>query len=227
MTSVFFTEGLAEREFGSHLLHVPTLLAWARAKGFHLSASPAIGDYEFAQVEALLCAIERHALDLSEDAALEIVLNDPALANDPVFSRRPQGEGLDPVLCRWLIGATAHHRWRQLLAQACTAGELELLDFATKMPIARPVAAVEIQQPRLPEHQRQDTRLQRLREEFGGDRVRFRGKWKTTGNGAFTNLVKALKSAGDKPFDEKSVRKDITAAAGREQNPYVKGLGGR
>lgn len=66
---------------------------------------------------------------------------------------------------------------------------------------------------------RQDGRLQRLRIEFGGDRLfdRATGKWKNIGRGAFTELVAALKSEDARPNDEKTVRADLQEAVEREQ----------
>lgn len=62
--------------------------------------------------------------------------------------------------------------------------------------------------------ERQDARLARLRE-LGGDRVFDERKkaWKTTGQGAFTKLVKELGEKGIKPCTEKSIRADLTASA--------------
>lgn len=65
---------------------------------------------------------------------------------------------------------------------------------------------------------RQAERLARLRE-LGGDRVFDKRKktWKTTGQGAFTKLIKELGEKGIKPCTEKSIRADLTAAAEREK----------
>lgn len=67
--------------------------------------------------------------------------------------------------------------------------------------------------------ERQDGRLQRLRTEFSGDRiyVKATGKWKTTGHGAFTELVAALRFENARPNDEKTVRADLQEAVEREQ----------
>ncbi len=78
--------------------------------------------------------------------------------------------------------------------------------------------------------QRQDQRLARLRE-LDGDRVCRSGNWTTTGDGALKKLVAELKGKGDKPNDEKMVRRDLTAAAERERQsrragPFA-GLGSR
>lgn len=132
MTTVFDSE-LSGRDFGSNLLHVGDLLEWAKNKRLHLRATPAIDGTEFVQVEALLCAIERQAIDLTPSQALEIVLNSPALKSNPIFQKYP--EDIDPTHCRWLIGAAAHAQWRKLLSAAIAARELALLDFGSKLPI--------------------------------------------------------------------------------------------
>ena len=64
--------------------------------------------------------------------------------------------------------------------------------------------------------QRQDARLARLRA-LGGDRVSDRSSWRTTGDGALAKLEAEIKAAGNKPFSEKSIRKDLTEAATREK----------
>lgn len=131
--NTLFHAKLSEREFSSHLLHVADLLAWAESKRLHLRTSPALDGFEFVQVEALLCAIERQSQDLTPDQAAEIVLNHPILKNDPVVTRYP--DDVDPTTCRWLLGADAHKKWRDLLSGAIERHELALLDFASKLPI--------------------------------------------------------------------------------------------
>lgn len=132
MTTLFDSR-LSDRDFGSPLLHVGDLLKWMKAKRLHLRTTPPIDGYEFVQVEALLCAIERHANDLTPEQALEIVLNDPVLKNDLILQKYP--DDIDPTTCRWLLGAEAHRKWRELLSGAIAAHELTLLDFGSKLPI--------------------------------------------------------------------------------------------
>ena len=132
MTTLFDSQ-LSCRDYASHLLHVGDLLEWAKSKRLHLKTTPPIDSSEFVQVEALLCAIERHAGELTPDQALEIVLNDPVLKNDPIFQKYP--DDIDPTKCRWLIGSEAHRKWRELLTGAIELRELMLLDFGSKLPI--------------------------------------------------------------------------------------------
>ena len=132
MTTLFHA-GLSGRDYASHLLHVGDLLEWIKSKRLHLKTTPPVNDFEFVQVEALLCAIERNANNLTTDQALEIVLNTPALKDDPIFQKYP--DDIDPTTCRWLIGANAHKKWRELLTDAITAHEVTLLDFGSKLPI--------------------------------------------------------------------------------------------
>ena len=153
MTTLFDSR-LSWRDYASHLLHVGDLLEWAKSKRLHLKTTPPINGFEFVQVEALLCAIERHAGELTPDQALEIVLNNPVLKNDPIFQKYP--DDIDPTTCRWLIGAEAHRKWRELLTGAIAAHELALLDFGSKLPIdtapaqvptLAPVAVVALGEP--------------------------------------------------------------------------------
>lgn len=60
---ILFHPDLADREFGSHLLSVPKLTEWAAKQGLELVAQPPIERFQFVQVEAFLCAIERAAMD--------------------------------------------------------------------------------------------------------------------------------------------------------------------
>ena len=132
MTTLFDSR-LSDGDYASHLLHVGDLLTWVKSKRLHLRTTPPIDKSEFVQVEALLCAIERHAGNLTPDQALTIVLNDPVLKNDPALQKYP--DDIDPTTCRWLLGAEAHRKWRELLSGAIAAHELALLDFGSKLPI--------------------------------------------------------------------------------------------
>ena len=131
--TTLFKVGFLNREYASHLLHVGDLLEWAKSKRLHLKTTPPIDENEFVQVEFLLGAIESNSNNLTEEQALNIVLNDPVLKNDPVFQKYP--DDIDPSTCRWLLGAEAHRKWRDLLSDAITARELVLLDFGSKLPI--------------------------------------------------------------------------------------------
>jgi hypothetical protein len=124
---------LSDRDFASHLLHVDDLLTWAKSKRLHLPTVPPIDVHEFVQVEALLFGIERDASNVTPEQALNIVLNDQVLKNDPVIQKYP--DDIDPITCRWLLGVVAHRKWRELLSGAIAAHELELLDFGSKLPV--------------------------------------------------------------------------------------------
>lgn len=125
--TILFHELLCCREFGSSVLHVPTLLGWVASKGLYLRTDPPLADFEFAQVEAMLCAIERRVFTLStpEGAVARIAAN-PVLAQDPSADDFPH----------WLVGAEAHRKWRGVLSGAIATGELVLLDFDSLLPIA-------------------------------------------------------------------------------------------
>lgn len=125
MTDVLFHAELVDREYGSALLHVPSLLAWSKSNGYHLDADPSLDLFEFVQVEALLCAIER---------ALGVV---PPKQADAIASRESNlhehiEAGIPP---QWLLAAEAHLKWRKAIAAAIKERTLSLLDFASKLPI--------------------------------------------------------------------------------------------
>ena len=132
MTTLFDSQ-LSCRDYASRLLHVGELLEWAKSNRLHLRTTPPIDKGEFIQVENLLCAIERHASNLTPEQALDVVLNDPVLKNDPALQK--YSDDIDPVRCLWLIGAAAHQKWRELLSTAIQNQELSLLDFGSKLPI--------------------------------------------------------------------------------------------
>ena len=128
---ILFHPDLVDREFGSYLLSVPKLTEWAAKQGLEVVTHPPIGGFQFVQVEAFLCAIERAARESTRDEqqAAAIVQATPHLAQDRAAEVAP----------RWLVGADAHMQWRRLLERAVEGGELALLHFGSKLPIqARP-----------------------------------------------------------------------------------------
>ena len=122
---ILFHPDLVDREFGSYLLSVPKLTEWAAKQGLEVVTHPPIGGFQFVQVEAFLCAIERAARESTRDEqqAAAIVQATPHLAHD----------GAADVAPRWLVGADAHMQWRSLLERAVEAGELVLLHFGSKL----------------------------------------------------------------------------------------------
>ena len=133
---ILFHPDLVDREFGSHLIAVPKLTEWAAKHGLEVVTQPPIGGFQFVQVEAFLCAIERAARESTRDEqqAAAIVQATPHLAQDRAAEVAP----------RWLVGADAHMQWRRLLERAVEGGELALLHFGSKLPIqasAKPEAA--------------------------------------------------------------------------------------
>ena len=107
--TTLFNKYLCEREFGSAVLHVETFRKWAVAKGLHLRTAPALGEYEFAQVESLLCAIERGAAPQTPEDARAIIDSKPELAGHTVAVRFPEPDHSHV----WLVGADAHLQWRR------------------------------------------------------------------------------------------------------------------
>lgn len=127
--SVLFHAEIVGRDFGSHLLSVAKLTAWAQNKDLELVTLPPIDGFRFVQVEALLCAIERAVSSSTKDhEAAAIVQSTPKLVQDRAAEIAP----------RWLVGADAHLQWRNLIKQAVQAGELSLLNYGSKLPIQKP-----------------------------------------------------------------------------------------
>lgn len=120
-----FRATLCDRPFGGAVLHVPTLLKWAENKSLSIPASPPLADFDFVQVEAALCAIEAHADEFTESDSRAIVSANPRLANYKYAD----------VVPAWLIGADAHKQWREIFTKATEAGELQLLDPVSHLPI--------------------------------------------------------------------------------------------
>ena len=124
---ILFHPDLVDREFGSHLIAVSKLTDWAAKRGLEVDTQPPIGGFQFVQVEAFLCAIERAARESTRDEqqAAAIIQATPHLAHDRAAEVAP----------RWLVGADAHLQWRRLLERAVEAGELVLLHFGSKLPV--------------------------------------------------------------------------------------------
>ena len=59
---ILFHPELVNREFGSHLLPVSKLTEWAKKQGLEVTTQPPIEGFQFVQVEAFLCSIERAAM---------------------------------------------------------------------------------------------------------------------------------------------------------------------
>lgn len=119
------------REFGSSLLGVTEFFEWLAINKLRIATAPNLRDYDFVQVEALLCAVEGAAGSISEDEARGIVAADQLLTADRMADDAP----------RWLVGAEAHRKWRELITRAVMNGGLQLLDFGSKLPATIPTAA--------------------------------------------------------------------------------------
>ena len=123
---ILFHPELVNREFGSHLLPVSKLTEWAKKQGLEVTTQPPIEGFQFVQVEAFLCSIERAAMGHTPaPMAAAIVQATPHLANNRAADIAP----------RWLVGADAHQQWRRLLERAVEGGELALLHFGSKLPV--------------------------------------------------------------------------------------------
>ena len=122
---------LFERELGNYLFSIPALLEWAKAKGYFLRTDPELDGFGMAQVESVLCAIERAARPNLDDAR-EMVAAAPHLAGHRMAD--------DAHGCAWLIGADAHGKWRKEFTRAIDDGELKLFDATSLMPVRWPPA---------------------------------------------------------------------------------------
>ena len=176
-----------DREFGSHLIAVSKLTDWAAKRGLEVDTQPPIGGFQFVQVEAFLCAIERAARESTRDEqqAAAIIQATPHLAHDRAAEVAP----------RWLVGADAHMQWRRLLERAVEAGELVLLHFGSKLPIEAPTepqTAPEVKE------KPQDRRARWL--------VMFEAEEKRGKRGALTRLAKS------EGVDRSNMGKDIHKA---------------
>ena len=133
---------LFERPLGNYLFSVPALLEWAKAKGHFLSTEPQIDGYDLAQVESVLCAIER-ATAPNLDDAMDMVAANPRLAGHRAAD--------DAHLSRWLVGAEAHRLWREEFTRAIDDGELKLFDAISRMPVRWPLASTGVTEKAMPE----------------------------------------------------------------------------
>jgi hypothetical protein len=125
MQNTFFDTRLCNREFGSHLLSVSDLFAWAKSNRLHIPSTELIDASEFVQVEYLLSAIGSLSGNLSEAQAIQVIQNYPSLINNPAASIAPS----------WLLGGEAILQWRKVLGKAIDSDELTLLHFGSKLPV--------------------------------------------------------------------------------------------
>jgi hypothetical protein len=115
-------EHLHCRDFGSACLDTQHLMEWLASTRRRL---PVALSRDFVQVEWLLSAIQHQVQDsLTRAEALEIVHADPRL----------RGHEMAVLSPRWLLGGEAYLRWAALITAAVSADELQLLDFASKLP---------------------------------------------------------------------------------------------
>ena len=128
---VHFNTVLFGREFGAHLLSVEKFQNWLDQKGLEVPLDPPLSHSKFIQVEALLCAIERGAnAGITDGEAAQVVQQIDRLSGHEYASLVPQ----------WLLGAEAHWNWRERIRQAVKDGELQLLDFVSKLPLSSEIA---------------------------------------------------------------------------------------
>lgn len=122
-----YNDSLCVRDFASHVVEVQPLLEWMKKIGAVPPTIPDVLNYRFVQVESLLCAIERGAIEGLTDASaapiaatLEMPPDDPSLFHEA---------------SRWQVGADAHLQWRLRLRDAFSRNELRLLHYGSKLPV--------------------------------------------------------------------------------------------
>lgn len=145
MQDTWFHPDIVDREFGSHLLHVPQFLEWLKSQNLVVPPfSRPIEDYEFVQVEMLLSAIANLS-SVTPEQALAVVMTIPELSAHRLHDIDPDDEYIervgklpvrgDAIFARWQLGARASLAWRKLIAAGVRTQWLTLLDFASKLPI--------------------------------------------------------------------------------------------
>ena len=111
------------RAFGSACLDTQHFQEWLTT---YRRQIPIALTHDYVQVEWLLSAIQMQVeRSVTRIEAAEIVLADPTLRDHELAEITPQ----------WLLGGEAYRRWAILIAEAVVAGDLELLDFASKLPV--------------------------------------------------------------------------------------------
>jgi len=124
MDGVLYHAEIVDREHGSDLLSVPELQAWLTSKKLHMQTAPAIQGFEFIQIEALLCAVERPFHTMAHEDAAALAEINPRVQADPRLV----------AVARWVLASDAHSAWRKRIDAAIAAKELTPLDFASKLP---------------------------------------------------------------------------------------------
>ena len=114
--TVLFHEYLIGREFGSQVLSVERLQKWLRDQHLEPLTISALDGYKFVQVEHLLSNIEAATTQRTADA----------LASFEGDAENAPG---------WQFGAKANLAWRERIRGAVKARELQLLDYATLLPV--------------------------------------------------------------------------------------------
>ena len=128
MQNILFDAELSVHKFGSHLLHVPSLLNWANSKGLYLpETDPPIDSYKFVQVELLLRTYVRDVLSITPEDGFKVVQINSNL-NGEKFARHP-------MTARWLLATYASNKMINRIVGSIETGELKLLNFEDKAPI--------------------------------------------------------------------------------------------
>jgi hypothetical protein len=140
--SILEISSAADDYFGDSVLSTPHLLAWLNSKSLSLPVDAYTKKYDFLQVRALLSEIWSYALcKLSIEKTYELMKRESACP-----------ENLYPPATRVQVANKVQAEWRALFIAGVESGELVLLSYISKLPVARPVqsevsAAVDLMPP--------------------------------------------------------------------------------
>lgn len=123
--------------FGDALISTPHFLELLQRHGTAFPTSLQLDRYQFLQVRALLFAIGLNVLpDLPAERLHAMALREPGVSAN-----------LYMPAARLVIGAKVERQWRTALMGWVTSGALQLLDYASKLPIPAPAVIAKARQP--------------------------------------------------------------------------------
>ncbi|MDP3514177.1 MAG: hypothetical protein Q8S20_15670, partial [Sulfuritalea sp.] len=143
MKTLFHHE-LCSREFGTAVLHVPTLLAWAKSKGLVFPVDSLLADLDYVQAEALIAVVANSCGGLSDRDAVGRLAAAPDLVRKSIADQALAADIIaDPSAdyARGVLGAEASHQWRKVLDHAIDGHELVLRDPHSLLPVDAPAPA--------------------------------------------------------------------------------------
>jgi hypothetical protein len=117
--------------FGDNVFSVRHLMLWLDRKGLALPVRCGITEYLFVQVCALLNEIQSYAYEsITHEKSVSLVMRD--VEGDERF--------YEPI-SKVKISCHVAHQWREILVKSVSAGDLTLLDYASKLPVVAAASA--------------------------------------------------------------------------------------